>query len=668
MSAQLPRRGLLWLLGALVVAIVPHVAHLPVWILLAVAIALGWRYRIYQGRWSFPSRLVKFLLVSMAFTAVALHWRTLNGLEPAVALLIIAGGLKCMELRSTRDMMVVCFVAYFLVASLLLFEQEIQHALYALLGIVIVTAAMVARHQVGPQPGFPSPLVLAATMLAQALPLMLLLFVVFPRLAPLWSLPQNTAAAKTGPGDTMSPGDVARLGASSELAFRVTFSGPVPAQRELYWRGLVFSEFDGREWRLGPRARYELELAALGARDVAPNKTPFLPSGRETGYEVILEPSNRQWAYALGYPLTFDGSLRMGGDSRLLTRAPVSQRLSYRVRADLGAITEPELGILRRQSELQLPRNFNPRALAMARAWRGEEPSEGAYIERLLQWFNKEAFVYTLNPPLLGRDTVDEFLFGERRGFCEHFASAFVVMLRAAGIPARVVAGYQGGERNPFEDYLLVHQFDAHAWAEAWIEGRGWVRFDPTAAVAPERIESSLGDVLGAEFLANSPLAMQRYRRIPLLGWISMRWDLVTYHWARLVLQYDTERQMALLQRLLGEITPARLAIALLTAGGSVMLLVALSLLGWRESRHHDPGTRAYLLACTRLAALGIPRQHGEGPCDYAQRVADSRPDIGPLFQAITADFVAFSYAAFPVAQHAEILRRLQGRVRGFRV
>ena len=172
------------------------------------------------------------------------HWRTLNGLEPAVALLIIAGGLKCMELRSTRDMMVVCFVAYFLVASLLLFEQEIQHALYALLGTVIVTAALVARHQVGPQPGFPSPLVLAATMLAQALPLMLLLFVVFPRLAPLWSLPQNTAAAKTGPGDTMAPGDVARLGASSELAFRVTFSGPVPPQRELYWRGLVFSEFD----------------------------------------------------------------------------------------------------------------------------------------------------------------------------------------------------------------------------------------------------------------------------------------------------------------------------------------------------------------------------------------------------------------------------------------
>ncbi|MBK7728961.1 MAG: DUF3488 domain-containing transglutaminase family protein [Gammaproteobacteria bacterium] len=667
MSVQLPRRALLWVLGALVVAIMPHAPRLPVWILLAVGIALGWRYRVYQGRWSFPSRLVRFLLVLMAFTAVGLHWRTLNGLEPAVALLIIAGGLKCMELRSTRDMMVVCFVAYFLVASLLLFEQEIQHALYALVAIVITTAALVARHQAEPQPGFPSPLALAATMLAQALPLMLILFVVFPRLAPLWSLPQNAAAAKTGPGDTMSPGDVARLSASSELAFRVTFSGPVPAQRELYWRGLVFSEFDGREWRLGARARYELELAALGARNVALSSAGFVPSGIETGYAVILEPSNRQWAYAVGYPLSFGESLRMGSDYRLMTRTPVSQRLGYRVHADLGARLEPELGVLRRQTELQLPQGFNPRALAMARAWRAEEPSDSAYIERLLEWFNAEAFIYTLNPPLLGRDTVDEFLFGERRGFCEHFASAFVVLLRAAGIPARVVTGYQGGERNPFEDYLLVHQFDAHAWAEAWIAERGWVRFDPTAAVAPERIESSLGEVLGAEFLADSPLAMQRYRSIPLLGWIRMRWDLVTYHWARLVLQYDTERQMALLERLLGEISPVRLASALLAAGGSVLLLVTLSLLGWRKAPHHDPAARAYLLACATLAALGIARNRGEGPCDYGQRVAGLRPEIGPRFQAITADFVALGYAPCPGARRAAILRRLQGRVRGLR-
>ena len=244
----------------------------------------------------------------------------------------------------------------------------------------------------------------------------------------------------------------------------------------------------------------------------------------------------------------------------------------------------------------------------------------------MLRWFTEEEFVYTMSPPLLGRDTVDEFLFGERRGFCEHYASAFAVLLRAAGIPARVVVGYQGGERNPYQAYLLVHQFDAHAWTEAWLDGRGWVRFDPTAAVAPDRIESGAGEALGAEFLADSPLAIERYRNVRLLGWMRMRWDMMTYHWARLVLNYDAERQGALLSDLLGRISPARVVAPI----------------------------------SVRLAALGLERRRGEGPLDYARRVAAVRPDLGAELQALTADYVALSYGSVATQQRGARLQRLR--------
>jgi hypothetical protein len=325
---------------------------------------------------------------------------------------------------------------------------------------------------------------------------------------------------------------------------------------------------------------------------------------------------------------------------------------------------------LRRRAELQLPDGYNPRARALASEWRAEAASDEAFIERVLGWFNREAFVYTLQPPLLGRDTVDEFLFGERRGFCEHYANAFVFLLRAAGVPARVVVGYQGGERNPYQDYLLVHHFDAHAWAEAWLEGRGWVRYDPTAAVAPERIESSLSAALGEEFLADSVLAMERYRGIPLLAIIRMRWDLATYHWARLVLQYNSERQAALLDRVLGEISVARLTAALLGCGAVVLFAVAFSLFGLRPRHRRDPATVAYLRVCAELARGGLVRRNGEGALAFLERVREQSPENADELAAITHAYVELCYGpAVPGAREQALLALLAAarRFRGAR-
>lgn len=670
MSApNLPRRSLLWLFGGLAAAMLPHMGRLPFWVLVAFAVSIAWRLRVHQGRWSFPSWTVRALLVVMACVAVGLDYRSLLGLEPAVALLTIAASLKTIELKGQRDFLVVVFAAYFLSASQLLFSQEPYDALYALGGILVVTAALVARHQGDPADGFPGPLGLAARMLAQALPLMLILFLVFPRLAPLWSIPQNTARAKTGPADSMSPGDFARLSGSSELAFRASFTGAAPRKAQLYWRGLVFSEFDGRQWRPGGWSRMENELARSGARRPAIRRAEVLSSDEEVDYEVVLEPSNQPWVYVLGYPSRFDGELRRGSDFRLMTSQPITQRFRYRVRSDLAATLEPELGVLARRSELQLPEGFNPRAVALAQEWRAAAASDREFIDRVLRWFNEENFVYTLEPGLLGRDTVDEFLFGSRRGFCEHYASSFVVLLRAAGIPARVVVGYQGGEPNPFEDYLLIHQYDAHAWAEAWLPGRGWLRFDPTAAVAPERIESGLEGAVGAEFLADSPLALERYRGVALLGWLRMRWDLINYQWVRVVLQFDADRQASLLGAMLGKLTPARLGIALLICGGTVLALIALSLFGFSRRRRCDPATELYLSACDAAARAGIARLPGEGPLRFAERLSRERPDLADAMRELSARYVELVYGAGPgrAPTHAE-LQRLRDSVRRFRL
>ncbi len=664
MSMRLPRRSLLWVMGALVVCTAPHLPHLAPWVPAVLGFALFWRYRVYQGRWPFPPVAARALLVLVSFLGVGLQFRTINGLDPAIALLVIAAGLKTLEMRDTRDYLIACFTGYFLASSQVLFEQEIQHAAMALAGLVAVTAALVARHQRESARGFPSPLLLASKMLAQALPLMLMLFVVFPRIAPLWSMPQSKAAAKTGPSDTLSPGDIARLGGSNALAFRVAFDGAPPIQHDLYWRGLVLSQFDGREWSVPAFARMEADLALRGLRKVAVREPVSVPGRESVEYRVILEPSNRQWAYALGTPRAWDEGLRIGSDFRLISTTMISQRKSYWVQSDLDATLEPELPALRRPLELRLPEGFNPRAREMARQWRAGARSDREFISRVLAWFRQENFVYTLTPPLLGRDSVDDFLFGERRGFCEHYASAFTFLLRAAGIPARVVVGYQGGERNPYENYLLVHEFDAHAWSEAWLPGEGWVRFDPTAAVAPGRIESSLGEVLSDEFLAGSPLAFERYRGIPIIALVRMRWDLLTYQWAKLVLEYDTERQAALLNRMLGGLSPARLVVAMLVAGGVALMLVVFSLFGAVPRRRHDPATRAYLRMCTSLAHSGLVRLPGEGPIDYCERVCRERPEMAAAVRGITDDFLTLGYAG---TQSAARLARLQASVRRLR-
>jgi transglutaminase-like putative cysteine protease len=651
----LGRHALTWLLLAQFAVIAPHIERLPLWVDAVWLIAAFWRVRVYQGRWSFPGRIVKFVLVVGSIAGIRYSYKSLLGLEPTVALLIACFSFKLLEAATRREALLLLFLGYFVALTAFLFEQGLGTVAYMLLPIVLLSAALVALHQAPePQRFTWQPLRAATVLMAQALPLMLLLFLVFPRFAPLWQVPLPGGSARTGMSEEMAPGDIAQLSLSDALAFRAAFAGSVPPARELYWRGMVLDDFDGRRWRAS---------GFIGA--------PLQDSGAATGlsidYEIYLEPTYQRWLYALQRPVGTDGKSVATADHRLMARDPVREKTSFRVRSYLDGVLDPQLSAQMRRFALQLPNGSNPRTREWALRLRAEHDDDEAFIDAVLRNFRDEKFYYTLRPPLLGAQPVDEFLFGQRRGFCEHYASSFVFALRAGGIPARVVAGYQGGEINPLTGTVLVHQFDAHAWAEAWLVGRGWVRFDPTAMVAPQRIEGGLEQALASgEFLAQSPLSFNRYRGTSWLNTLRLRADAMNYAWTRWVVNYRDQTQTDVLRSLLGEISPLRIALFLVGGGAAALSIVAAVLLGRQLLRERPtPEQRYYQRFCGRLERHGFVRPPGMAAGDFGRMVLAQRPQWSEVGE-VTACFEALSYRRLNAAEKKQVLAKLRLALRRF--
>ena len=643
-ACPVPRSCMLLLMAAQLSALAPHLWRLP-WVFGAIALlALGWRALIHLGRVDYPGRLLRLLLVVLSVAGIFGFFRQ-PSLEPTVALLVCGTSLKLLEMRSRRDVVLVVTLGYFVAATQFLFSQSLPGAVYALLPLLATTAALVALYAEGPPPL--RALRKAGVMLLQAAPLMLVLFVLFPRLGPLWSVPMPEGQARTGLGDTMAPGDVNALSLSDALAFRVRFEGEAPPQQALYWRAMSYERFDGRRWSVAPAA-------------------PRPPSGSARAgaaggwhYEVLFEPSHRQWLVVLDHAVQVQPALLWPGDGSVQAPEPLRERYRYRVHSapDAGA---PVLADEARRRNLAVP-GGNPRAQAMARDWQRQAPSAEALAGRLMAHFRREDFHYTLEPPRLGADPVDDFLFDSRRGFCEHYASAAAFMLRAAGVPARVVAGYMGGEFNAAAGYWLVHQYDAHAWVEYWREGRGWVRLDPTAAVAPERIEQGIERMLAG----GEGTAAMSWRFSPVASWIRLRWDGLNYAWQRRVVQFDREQQGVLWRSL----WPGRAAsgplLLLLTGGALSLLLAAVGLSGAARRGGRDPAARLYERACRRLARLGLERQPGETPGDFCRRAVQARPALRNLMTRITLIFERLSYGPpLPAEERRRLLRQLGREVR----
>jgi len=661
---QVPRNALVWIILSLFTLVAPHAERIPVWVLAVYVFAAIWRIMVYQGRWSFPGRGVKACMIVSSFAGIYFSYGSLLGLEPTIALLLTAFALKLIELAQRKDGYVLLFLGYFICITEFRFSQDLPIVLYSLLNVMLVTTALVALHRPGEHQFNRKTIRLAAVMLLQAAPLMLVLFFLFPRIGPLWSVPIKSHTAKTGVSDFMKPGDISRLSKSDDVAFRVRFDGDIPNSADLYWRGLVLSNVEEGAWR-------SLRYFDIPAAERRPQ--PVETSGEPIKYRVIMEPTQQNWLYSLRYARSDSRGVMTGSDYALFSPGVVEDERQYAVQTWPDALLEKSLSVWRQDIELRLPESENPATLAFARDLRARAGSDIAFLDSVMDNFTEQPFAYSLNPPLLPQENpLDAFMFQTRTGFCEHYAAAFVVLMRAAGVPARVVAGYQGGEVNPVNGTVIVRQFDAHAWAEVWLEGQGWVRVDPTSAVSPDRIEWGLERALAAEgsFLRDSPLSLMHFRSIAWVNTLRLRYDALTYRWQSWVTGFDRDQQFELLNNVFNGISGRKFVLVLIGTWLLVLVPVAFSLLRRRESNRALPHDRYYLQFCERLAPLGFERKPGETAASFAGRVCRALPAMAAQVREITGLYTELAYAARPSPDDPTLLRlkRAVARFRPARV
>ncbi|MFA7382749.1 MAG: DUF3488 and transglutaminase-like domain-containing protein [Desulfurivibrionaceae bacterium] len=646
------RPGRLWLLGSLTAVLLPPLLRLPPWFTAYCFALLGWRSAIDLRGWPLPRRRLHLPLTLAGIGAVLLGYRTLFGPDAGLALLSVMLCLKLLELRSLRDAMLIIFLGWFLVAGVfLVVEPSILLGGYLLLTVLLLTAALIALNHPVTQTGPPRfYLQLAATLLLQALPIMFFLFLLFPRLpGPLWHVPQNPNLGRTGMADHMSPGSIARLADSEEVAFRVQFEGKIPPASQLYWRGPVLWTTDGHRWdRLrGAATPWFSQPASHEAL------------GQEVRYALTLEPNSERWLFALELPATVPHGFDLTADFQLLQR----RKLNARQRFELAAHTRyrtPPLSEEERRLSLQLPEGRNPRSHALARQWSTLAPAQ--IVQTALALFREQPYWYTRQPPLLGSEAMDEFLFDSRRGFCEHYAAAFVTLMRGAGVPARVVTGYQGGEHNPLADYLIVRQSHAHAWAEVWLAQEGWQRVDPTAVLPPTRVEAESDQ---QRFRSTNPLLLDRGQSWLTRNLARLRygWDALDNGWNLWVLGYNNLRQ----EELLGRLGLLRFGwqgvVAVMLATTATTLGVVLLRLLLQGRSQSEPVLRLYARYCRKLARIGLSRAPHEGPAAFARRAAQARPDLALKIAEISELYIGLRYGH---ADNESTLPRLRAAVQRF--
>jgi transglutaminase-like putative cysteine protease len=591
-----------------------------------------------------PPRGILIAVAALAMPLLFLRFHTFNGLVAGTALLSVTAGLKLLETKTQRDIYIITLIIYFVSLAALL-EGDSFWLLAYLIGVCwLTTATLLRATSSGPAPGWRRSLRYGGRVLAQALPLALVFWLLFPRFAsPLWQIPNDSKTAASGLSDTMSPGDI------NQLAFRVRFDSAAPPASERYWRGPVLDSFDGHTWT---RATY-------GSGGAPP---PLQPQGPAYHYTVMMEPHQHRWIFMLDWPSTWDRPrAELSNDYTLMQYEPLSRPVdvvgtSY-TRVQYSEPLKPRT----RTRDLQQPRDRNPRTQQLAREMRSAHADDLELVRAVLDMFRQQPFYYTLTPPKLADNSVDEFLFDTKRGFCGHYASAFAALMRAAGIPARVVTGYHGGTLNPYGDYWILRQSDAHAWTEVWIEGRGWMRIDPTAAIAPERIERGLADAVSAD----DPLASRWQRNTPWFAGARLRLDLLREVWRERILDFNQDSQRKLLEFLkIPEPDGQKLVMVLAAA-----MALVLAWLTWQVHRElappsKDVAARTYARLCAKLAAAGIARRPHEGAEAYALRVAQLRPDLADTVTALCRHYSSLRYAT-PSARIT--LGQFQAGVRAFR-
>ena len=630
-SQDLP--GVWLLLVAMPVAALPHAWEQPPWV---IAVFLGtwlWRVLIHASRARFPA---SWLLVALVFAGAGLtvvEYGTVFGQQAGTALLLVMVALKLLEIQSQRDVVVALFLAYFVVVTTYFFNQSIAIAAYSLLSIWLITAALIQVHA-GRKLPVSRLARSSAAMLIHALPIMLILFVIFPRgPGPIWGSPEQDQTGQTGLSDRLEPGDIARLLENDATALRVRFDGPPPASSQQYWRAMVMTDFDGRGWRVD-RNRPEISLDAETAAEVR--------------YTATLESTRAHYLPMLEFPVEIPDHASLLDNFQVIQRQRVVDRLQYSGGARLVPPGTPSLSTADRARALALPSGAAPRARTQAGLWRAiHGDDDHAIVREALEHFSEEPFRYTLRPPRLTGDYTDAFLFETNAGYCEHYASTFAVLMRAAGIPARVIVGYQGGHWMDAGNYLRLRQADAHAWTEVWLGEAGWTRMDPTAAIAPERIETGLSGWVGDD--ADAPAFLRRSG----LSW-SVQWrlrasdwhDMLTFRWESLVLAFGPERQRELFARFGLDATDWRsILIALGVAFGGLAILAALVVLWRRPPDQRDRAQRALDQLSKRLRTVNLARAPHETMDVYAARVRAAQPHLAASLREFSQAYTHLRFA-----------------------
>ena len=626
------------ILGAIVVCTLPHFASISLWVVTICLVMWAYCAAAAIYAWRLPGQTLLRVLAAIFFTAAMTTHEGFT-IEAFVALLSLMAVLKLLEIRDLRDRMITVILCYFLIAGRIFFDDSIGVTLYMLLAILFTTAVLIQVNLA--QTSLPSLFRPAGILLLQALPFMLVFFLLFPRFqGGLWGR-THLNKAQTGFSEEMEFGNFAEIARNTEVAFRVVFEEVPPTRDQLYWRGIVLWDFDGRTWR---RGRGHQSPPAFQKK-----------SPTEKSYTVTLEPHSQHWLFTLDLVREiFFKDVYLLSDHTSFRWRPITSRLTYR--AVSIAETEYRSREFPDENALQLPKKGNPRSRALAATIFKNSLNGEEYIEKVLAYFQDQPFFYTLQPPPLesgsgadaNADLIDRFLFESRRGFCEHYASSFAFLMRAAGLPARVVAGYLGGERNPYGGYLVVRQSDAHAWCEVWLPEKGWLRVDPTSAVAPERLAGGVisalpsGESAGILSLLPSGIWGQRLRgMVNLLDFWNNRWN----HW---VMDYSINEQSGFLTFLglemkNNEELPAILAVVLVAA--TLIIILVFALLFRPKELARDLLAEAWLDFCRKMERIGLPRSPAQGPLDYLHFISRRRPDLSDQANALVSSYVRLRYA-----------------------
>ncbi|MDD5579544.1 MAG: DUF3488 and transglutaminase-like domain-containing protein [Methylobacter sp.] len=647
MHTEFNNNILIFLLSAIGLIVFPHVYHLPIAVIGFFFLLLCWRFTGVWKESRLPKKhLILFLTVIAIFILYSQHQGIL-GRDAGTSLFVTALGLKLLEIKKERDLYLIIYLAFIVAASQFLYDQSLTMAAYILPVCCVLLATLVCINSRRPQT-LPA-LKTAGIIVMQAIPLAIVIFILFPRIeAPRWMLFNDSHQARTGLSDSMEPGSISRLGLSDELVFRVKFAGAIPPPHERYWRGPVLSHTDGKHWT---QLKSRIFENTFGKPVVA--GTPYQ-------YTLLMEPQNKHWVFALDMPAEFSLPLIRNSNYQLITSANPDKRAEYKVTSYPKYNTGPITGNGYKDTT-QLPGEPSGEIKQLVKRLHGFDDVPENFIKQLLQHFRKEDFHYTLTPPLMEENPIETFLFETRYGFCSHYAAAFVYLLRAAHIPSRVVTGYQGGELNRAGNFLEIRQANAHAWAEVWLENQGWVRFDPTAAIAPERIEQdvNLGQLMPGGIISFAPSDTH-------VNWLKQArqlWSNIDYNWQRWVINYDNRNQARFLSSLGIDDIKAMVY--------WMMALIALitAVLGWfllyRKQQTTDKAVLIYNRFCKKIAQRGLSRGAGEGAKDFAKRIKIQLPKHAKDINRITAVFIDLRYGN---NANPDDLKRFSRLVDGFKV